>query len=89
MARKVRRARRDFSKFVHEVEIGGKVRYAVAVWDEQHGQGVRPFDSVEKRLTGASAEFARRIEAMQSCKNRAQARRRAEKLWPRSLAFRD
>jgi len=70
---------RDFTQYVHEFTTdSGQTRYAVARWDEEKAQYIRPLDATEHRLTGCSAEFARRPEGVQNyaSRNRALARAR-------------
>jgi hypothetical protein len=72
----------SFTQYVHEFEDGrGQTRYAVARWDEQHAQYVRPLDATERRLSGAYAEFARMPCGMQSYTSRTRALRRARYLF--------
>ncbi len=76
--------RKDYTQYVHEFEDeNGNTRYAVAEWDEQRAQYIRPFDAEERKLTGASAEFAQRPSGVQSFKSRSQALRRARYLFGR------
>jgi DNA-directed RNA polymerase subunit RPC12/RpoP len=54
--------RPDYAQYVHEyTDDQGRTRYAVARWDEEHAQYIRPLDAAERRLTGCSAEFARTL----------------------------
>lgn len=74
--------RMDWTQFVHEfVDDNGQTRYAVAEWDEERGQYVRPFDASEYKLTGCSKEFAKRPGGVQSFKSRKQALARARYLF--------
>ncbi len=74
--------RTDYTRYVHEFTDGqGVTRFAVAEWRENQAEYVRPFDAGEHRLTGCSAEFARRPSGVQSFKSRVQALRRARYLF--------
>ena len=72
----------DYTQYVHEFsDRSGQIRYAVGRWDDDHAEYIRPFDATERRLTGCSAEFARKPEAIQSFPTRKQALRRARYLF--------
>lgn len=74
--------RPNYAQFVHEFTLdNGATRYAVAEWREEQGQYVRPFDATEAKLTGCSAEFARRPEGVQHYATRSQALARARYLF--------
>lgn len=74
--------RRNYTQYVHEfVDRYGQTRYAVAEWDQERGQYIRPFDRSEARLTGASAEFARTLSGVQHLPTRKQALARARYLF--------
>lgn len=76
------RLRPDYAQYVHEyTNDQGRTRYAVARWDEARGQYIRPFDSTEVKLTGCSAEFARKPSGVQSYATRKQALARARYLF--------
>ena len=71
-----------FTKYVHEfTDDFGETRYAVAEWDEFHGQWVAPLDHNTRKLTGCSAEFARTLKGLGGYKSRTRALRRARYLY--------
>ena len=71
-----------FTKYVHEfTDDFGETRYAVAEWDEFHGQWVAPLDHNTRALTGCSAEYARTLNGLGGYKSRARALRRARYLY--------
>lgn len=74
---------RDFTQYVHEFvhPRHGTVGYAVAKWDPDRGQYVRPLDKTEAELTGCSAEFARQPWGVQYYTDRKRALRRARYLF--------
>lgn len=75
-------ARMDYTQYVHEFEDAkGRTRYAVARWDEEKGQYIRPFDEGERIDTGCFAEFARTPSGVQSFTSRERALRRARYLF--------
>ena len=77
-----RMPRRDYTQYVHEYENDkGQTRYAVARWDPDKGQYIRPFDTRECKLTGCSAEFARRPAGVQCFASRKRALARARYLF--------
>ena len=75
-------AKKDFTQYVHEFTTdNGKTRYAVGQWHQDKGQYTRPFDKSEAKLTGCSAEFARKPQGIQSFASRKKALRRARYLY--------
>ena len=74
--------KRDFTQYVHEfTNDDGVTRYAVARWDQDKGQFVRPLDDTEAKATGCMAEFARRAQGVQNYADRRRALRRARYLF--------
>ena len=72
----------DYAQYVHEFENDrGQTRFAVAEWDAERGQYIRPFDHRESERTGCSAEFARKPGGVQNFASRKQALRRARYLF--------
>lgn len=72
----------DYTKYVHEfTDDQGRTRYAVAEYIEANGQYIRTFDKGERRLTGGSAEFARKPGGVQNYADRRRALRRARYLY--------
>ena len=77
-----RQKKRDFTQYVHKFELdNGEIRYAVAEWYPGKGQYIRPFDDTEAKLTGCSAEFARKPCGVQYYASRKKALRRARYLY--------
>lgn len=71
-----------YTRFVHEfIDKHGDIRYAVAAWDEKHGNWYAPLDARTYKLTGCSQEFARTLSGMGGYKTRKQALRRARYLF--------
>ncbi len=74
--------RQDYTQYVHDYEDDkGRTWYAVARWDQDKAQYIRPFDKREYDLTGCSAEFAKRPNSMQSFAGRKRALARARYLF--------
>jgi hypothetical protein len=75
--------KRDFTQYVHEWTRGrdGKRMFAVARWDQERAQFIRPLDATQASLTGCFAEFGRIPGHMQSYPSRRQALRRARYLF--------
>lgn len=72
----------DYTQYVHEfTDDRGRTRYAVGEYIEANGQYLRPFDKTERRLTGGSAEFARKPSGIQNFADRRRALRRARYLY--------
>ncbi len=72
----------NYTQYVHEYEDNnGTTWHAVARWDPQAGQYIRPLDHTEHKLTGCSAECARTPSGIQSYPTRRQALRRARYLF--------
>lgn len=68
--------------YVHEYQDKqGRTRYAVAEWDESHGQWVAPLDAETRKLTGCFAEFARTLSGIGGFIDKREAQRRARKLF--------
>lgn len=77
-----RRRKVDYTKYVHEFTTAqGTTRYAVARWDENNAQYIRPFDKSEAKATGCHSEFARRPEDVQNYASRKKALARARYLF--------
>jgi len=74
--------RNNYTQYIHEfVNKRGQTRYAVARWDAGRGQYIRPLDKTEYKLTGCSAEFARKPGGVQNYADRTKALRRARYLF--------
>jgi hypothetical protein len=72
----------DYTQYVHEFTTDdGQTRYAVARWDAERAQYVRPFDATEAKLTGCFAEFARKPSGVQNYASRRKALARARYLF--------
>lgn len=77
-----KKARPNYGQYVHPFETAaGLVRFAVARWDPDRNQFIRPFDRTENGLTGCSAEFTKKASAMQNFPTYEQAVRRARYLF--------
>jgi hypothetical protein len=72
----------SYTKFVHEyIDEAGKVRYAVAEWDENHSQYIAPLDKRTQELTGCFAEFSQKPAGLGGYLSREKALRRARYLF--------
>jgi hypothetical protein len=68
----------NFSRYVHEyTDNNGHPRFAVAEWDDQNGQYICPLDARSRKVTGCSAEFARKLADLGGYPTKRQALRRA------------
>ncbi len=73
---------KHFDQYIHPfTDDSGETRYAVAEWDEFHGQYVAPLDARTRKLTGCSTEFAKTPKALGGYKTKRQALRRARYLY--------
>jgi len=73
--------RNSYTQYVHEYYTDQGTRFAVARWDQERGQYIRPFDATEAKITGCSAEFARKPGGVQNYSSKTKALRRARYLF--------
>lgn len=75
-------ATEKYGKYVHEFTTkNGETRYAVAKWDEEHAQYVRPTSASTYKLSGCYAEYSRSVDYFGGWKTRRQALREARYLY--------
>ncbi len=74
-----------YDEYVHEYyDAKGRLRFAVAAWNEGTAQYERPLDKRTRELTGCYAEYTRKIESFGGYPTRRQALRRARYLFGES-----
>lgn len=77
-----RNSQKNFTQYIHEfTDKNGQNRYAVAEWNEQTAEYIRPLDKRSAELTGCYAEFSKDPQYFGGYKTRRQALRRARYLF--------
>lgn len=72
----------DYTKYIHEFEDkNGKIRFAVAEWNEQSAEFICPLDKRTQQLTGCYAKFSKTPSGLGGYITRTQALRRARYLF--------
>lgn len=71
----------SYARYVHEIATPDGPRWVVAEWIDSAANWQVPFDKRTAKLTGCSAEYARKLSALPSYPTRRKALRRARYLF--------